>query len=478
MSHVDSILETWARDFKLAARSLTRTPMFTLVIVVTLTLAIGANTAIFSVVKPVLLEPLPYPNADRLVNIAGYAPGTEQPELGVPDEVYFEWRASVRAIEDGGLYATGMTTTRVEGRVEQQFGTRATASFFTTLGARVLHGRLPTEEDGTDVVVLSHWMWESWFGSNPDVVGRSYTFARGARTVIGVMVPEFRFPDERVAYWSPWPLRASQVAPGGFGANMIARIAPGTDRETLVAQLAPVPRRVQARLGGSPSYAGIMQRYGPVVTPLREHLVGKISTPLWILLGTVGIVFLVACANLANLFMVRAESRRRDFAVRRAHGAGRADLVRLQMAEALALAGTGGAGGILLAWACVPLLIRAAPDAVAGGIQSTPIPGLASAGLDITALLFTGAMCVLAACAFGLLPAIRFSSGQLGSLRQAGSVGRIAFTREALVVLQTASAVALLVGSGLLVRSFWKLSRVDPGYDTSGILTFQIAPDR
>jgi predicted permease len=478
---VSRLLEAWAKDFKHAARSLSRAPTFTLVILVTLALAIGANTAIFSVVKDVLLEPLPFPNADRLIHIGGTAPGTQQPaEFGVPDELYFEYRENVPALEDVAVYSTGSSTTRAEGQTEQLFLTGATPSLFTTLGARPILGRLFTDEDGAAVVVLSHWLWQSWFGSDPAVVGRSYYFARQTRTVIGVMGPDFRFPDERVAFWLPAQVRAAQVTPGGFGLTLVARMAPGVDHAGLMAQLEPLARRVQERLGGPASYAQIMERHRPVVRPLREQLVGNVGTALWILLGMVGIVFLIACANVANLFTVRAESRRQDLAVRSALGSGRGGLVRSQMAEALLLAVAGGVGGALTAWACVPLLIRAAPDAVAGGFSSAPIPGLAAAGVDSTALLFAAGVSILAACAFGLLPAIRFSAtGTSGSLRETRAiVGRHGLTRDVLVVVQTASALVLLVGSALLARSFWQLSQVDPGYDTEGIFTFQISPDQ
>jgi putative ABC transport system permease protein len=237
---------------------------------------------------------------------------------------------------------------------------------------------------------------------------------------------------------------------------------------------------VQERLGGPAPYVRIMQHHRPVVKPLRDQLVGSISTALWILLGTVGIVFLIACANVASLFTVRAENRRRDLAVRRALGAGRGDLVRSQLTEALLLAAAGGAAGALIAWVGVPLLVRAAPDAVAGGFGGAPIPGLATAGLDRTVLLFTVGLSVLAACAFGLLPALRFSGARLGGVQQAGRgiVGRSGITRDLLVVVQTASALVLLVGSALLVRSFWQLSHVDAGYDTDNIFTFQIAANR
>jgi predicted permease len=473
--------EKWVKDFRHAARSLARTPGFTLTVVVTLALAIGANAAIFSVIKPVLLEPLQFPNADRLVHIAGTAPGTDQPEeFGVPDELYFEYRQSVPAIEDAALYGTGSSTTRAEGQVDQLFVTQATPSFFTTLGAQPLLGRLPNDSDNGSVVVLSHWLWQAWFGSDAKVIGRSYSFANQTRTVIGVLKPEFRFPDERVAFWVPLVMRAAQVTPGGFGPQMVARVAPGTDRAQLAAQLEPLARRVQQRLGGPAPYVRIMERHRPIVKPLRDHLVGKIAAALWILLATVGIVFLVACVNVANLFTVRGETGRVDLTVRRALGASRSDLVRSQLTEALLLAAAGGVLGALIAWAGVPLLVRTAPDAVAGGFSGAPIPGLATAHLDLSALLFTAGISVLAACGFGLLPALRLSGSRLGSLQHAGRgiVGRGGYTRDALVAAQTACAVVLLVGAALLMRSFWRLSNVDTGYDTRDVFTFQIAPGR
>ena len=470
-------LDKWVKDFRHAARGLVRTPGFSVTVVITLALAIGANAAIFSIVKPVLFAPLPYSNADRLVHIGATAPGTDQPEeFGVPDELFFEYRESVPALEDAAIYGTGSSTTRAEGQVDQLFVTQATPSLFTTLGAQPLLGRLPNDQDNGNVVVLSYWLWQSWFGSDPKVIGRTYTFANQNRAVIGVLKPEFRFPDERVAFWVPLTIRAAQVTPGGFGPNMVARVAPGTDRAQLIAQLEPLARRVQQRLGGPAPYVKIMERHRPIVMPLREHLVGKIATALWILLGTVAIVFLIACVNVANLFTVRAETRRTDFAVRSALGAGRFDLIRSQLTEALLLAAAGGVIGAIIARAGVPLLVSAAPDAVAGGFGGAPIPGLAHAHLDLQALLFTAGMSLLAACAFGLLPAIRLSRSH-GSLQQAGRgiVGRGGFTRDALVTAQTACAVVLLVGAGLLMRSFWRLSHVDAGYDTKNIFTFQIA---
>ena len=312
-------LEKWTKDFKYAARGLTRAPGFTLVVVGTLALAIGANATIFSVVNAVLLKPLPFPNADRLVYIGGSAPGTEQPpEFGVADELYFEYKESVPALEDLAMYGTGSSTSRAEGQVDQLFFTQATPSFFTTLGVQPMLGRLPNDQDTNSVVVLSNWLWRTWFGSNPDVINKSYTFASQTRTIIGVMHPEFRFPDERTAFWMPFVIRPAQVTPGGFGPSVVARVKPGTDRAVLMSQLEPLARRVQQRLGGPAPYVKIMERHRPIVKPLREQLLGTVGTALWILLGTVAIVFLIACANVASLFTVRGENRRQDLAVRSA----------------------------------------------------------------------------------------------------------------------------------------------------------------
>jgi predicted permease len=465
-------LEAWARDFMHATRNLLRAPGFTLVTAGTLALAIGANTAIFSVVDAVLLRSLPYADTDRLVSVRGTAPGSDLPdEVGVTDEMFVQYRDNADLLEDMGMYGVVQSTARAEDQVERLFMGRVTAGTFPTLGATPALGRLPTDDDDENVVVLSDWLWNAWFGADSDVLGRAYEIAGASRTVVGVMRPEFRFPDERVALWINMVIEEGELTPGGFGPSMVARLAPGADHADVAAQLAPLARRLPEQFGGNAIYARIMEQYRPIVRSLREELVGDVDGPLWVLLGTVGIVLLIACANVANLFIVRAESRRQDLAVRRALGAGRTGLVRSQMAEALLLAALGGAGGALLALVGVPLLVRAAPEG---------IPRIETVGLDLTALLFTAGVSVVAACAFGLVPAIRVSNpGLVGGLRQGG--GRVGggpshWGRDALVVLQTASALVLLVASGLLVQSFWQLSRVDPGFDTDDIFTFQIAP--
>ena len=468
-------LDDWGRDFGQAARSLARAPGFAIVTVVTLALAIGANTAIFSVIDTVLLDPLDYPASDRLVAIHASAPGSDLPEeFGPAPEFYIQYRES-ELLEDVAIWRDAQTTARWENNIERLFITQASTSLYSALGVTPALGRLPNEQDTPgSVALISHRLWETWFGADPEAIGRSFEVSGDMRTIIGVMKPDFRFPYERVSVWIHAALRDdAEVQPGNFaGEYLLGRMVPGTDLEALEAELGVLAARLPERYGGSAQYREIIERHQPVVRTLEEELVGDVAGPLWLLLGTVGIVLLIACANVANLFSVRADSRRHDFDVRQALGAGRGRLIRTQMTEALLLAGAGGVAGVLLAWAGLPLLVRVAPE---------NIPNLANAGLDANALLFTVGVSALTAFVFGLAPSIRSSKPRLvGAMRQAGGIGggRRRWGRDALVLVQTASALVLLVGAGLLLRSFWTLTHVDPGYDTEDIFTFQVAPDR
>jgi predicted permease len=465
-------LEAWIRDLRHSGRKLLRTPAFTAVTVVTLGLAIGANTAIFSVIDAVLLDPLEFPEPDRLVSLRGTAPGSDLPEeFGLGGEFLVEYRENARTLEDIGFFGLSQTTVSEGANVERLFVSPASPSLFSTLGVTPVLGRLPTDQDEeAQVVVLSHWLWTDWFERDPAVLGRAVEVSGGPRTVIGVMGPDFHFPDERASMWVH-DLVTEPIQPGGFGLGIVARMAPGADHETTAAELGQLASRLPERFGGPPLYARIIEQFRPVVRSLEEELVGDVRAPLWILMGTVAIVLLIACANVANLLIVRTEARRQELAVRRAMGEVRSGLVRSQMAEALLLAAGGGVAGVVIAWVGVPLLVRAAPES---------IPRLASVGIDGGALLFTAGVAALAAVAAGLLPAVRFSDPELASAlqtsRRVGTApGRL--TRDGLVVVQTAAALVLLVGSGLLFQSFLELHRVDPGYDTEDIFTFQMAPD-
>ena len=474
---VRGVIESWTSDVIHATRRLLRAPGFTLVTVATLALAIGASTAIFSVVDAVLIDPLSYPNADRLVTIRGTAPGSGLPEeFGVGPEFFVSYRDKADLIEQIGMFQVAQTTVRNDERVDRLFIVNATPSLFVTLGVRPLLGQLPMPQDDSDrasVGLISHTLWTTWFASDPAIIGRSIEVSGQRTTVIGVMGPDFRFPESRISVWLRAPAIDEQaIRPGRIGFQLLARLKPGATTEDLTSQLATVASRLPERWGGTATYARVIAQHRPVVRTLEADLVGEIARPLWIVLGTVAIVFLIACANVANLFIVRSESRRRDLAVRNALGAGRAGLIRSQMAEALLLALTGGGLGALLAWLGVPLLVAAAPDGVAN-IDLVRLSGVS--------VLFAVGLSIVAACLFGLLPAIRFSRPKaLGDLRQPGRIGSAQgrVVRSALVVVQTASALVLLVAAGLLARSFWELSRVDLGYATDDIFTFQVAPQR
>jgi putative ABC transport system permease protein len=465
-------------DVRHAVRRLVRVPGFSSIAIATLALAIGAGTAIFCVVDAVLLNTLAHPHADRLVSIAASAPGSDlRGVTGVGAEFYLACRTEADKLEDAGIFTTVQTTARTKDRVDRPFMVLVTSSVFTTLSAKPHRGRLPTAEDEKNhapVMVISHALWQDWFGGDEAVIGTRFEVGGIQREVIGVMEPAFRFPDSRRSIWVLMPLAdKSRIRPGSFNFGLVGRMTPGTRHEDLAAQLAIVARRLPDRWGGPAEYRRMIELHQPVVRSLKEVLVGTTARPLWILFGAVGIVFLIACANVANLFMVRAEGRSRELAVRLALGASRGELIRSMMAEAFVLAAVGGVLGAFLAWAGLPALVRAAPEGV---------PNIDLVALNAMPLLFATGLVILAALAFGLAPAISFSRTKLVSdLHQVGrgsggGSARGRFVRNALVVVQTASAVVLLVGAGLLARSFWNLSRVDLGFDTKDVLTFQVAP--
>ena len=265
-------LEAWTRDFMYAARALRRAPGFTVVTVATLALAIGANTAIFSVVDTVLLDPLDYPAADRLVIIRASAPGTDMPEEFSPaPEFWVQYRDNADMLEDLGMFrGPGQTTVRSDDHTERLFFLQAVPSLYSTLGVTPALGRLPTTEDPSGrVMVISHWLWTTWFGADPSVIGRSYEVSGDPRTVIGVMGPEFRFPTDRTALWLHAMLGdETQIRPGSWGFSLIGRMTPGTEHVDLESQLAILASRLPERFGGSAAYRRIIEQPRPIVRSL------------------------------------------------------------------------------------------------------------------------------------------------------------------------------------------------------------------
>ena len=467
------MIAQWTTDLRQAWRALHRTPAFLVTCVATLALAIGAVAGMFSVVDSVLLRPLPFRDPQRLVALAGTAPGSDLPErFELGDDFYLHYKESSKLLDGLFVFGGGTSTLRTENRVERIRMAWPSNDMYRTLGVSPQLGRVPVAEDGDGVVVISDQLWSSWFGRDPSVVGKSYFVSGSMRRVIGVMPPEFRFPDDGTMLWVATPIRSEDVRPGQFGSPVVARMKPGVTREQLAAELTTLARQLPTRFGGSAAYARIIAQHRAVVDDLRESIVGPtVRTSLWVLLGAVSLVLVIACANVTNLFLVRAEGRRRDMAVRRAIGASRSRLVRLQMAEALLVALPAGAVAVALGAVALPLFLRAAPEG---------IPRLGQAGLDVATVATAFGLVLVAALACGVVPAIRASSPDLTRLRDGGrgaTRGR-RWGRDLLVVGQTALALLLLIGSALLVQSFQKLRHVDPGYETRDIYTFQFAPDQ
>ena len=468
---MSSIGRDWGRDLRHALRSLRRAPGFTAVTVGTLGLAIGVSAGMFSVVDTVLLNPLPYGSVDRLVHVGASAPGSGLPdEFGVSAEFYIHYRERSKLLEEVAIYNSGTSTMRADDRVERIRMSWPTNSLYSTLGVRPILGRLPVADDADRVAVISYALWTSWFANDSSVIGRSYEMSGAPRTIIGVMGPDFRFPTDDTQLWISGDFRPEGIVPGRFNFPLVARMAPGATVEMVEQELTALAKELPERFGGTANYAKVIGQHRAVVRTLEEQVLGSVARPLWVLLGAVGIVLLIACANVANLFMVRAEGRQRDLAIRRAIGAARVRLIQSQMAEAVVVALLAGALAIALAAMTLPAFLRAAPRG---------IPRLDEVGLDATTLLFALIVALLAAVACGLVPAVRASAPDLNRLREGGrgATRRSTLARDGLVVAQTALALVLLISSGLLVRSFKSLHSVDPGYDTEDIFTFQIAPD-
>jgi len=462
----------WIGELRMALRTLSRSPGFTLAAVGTLALALGANAAIYAVADQVVLDPLPFENSDELVYIAASAPGTDFPdEFGVSMEFYLQYSEEADQLESLSTFDSFTATLRLGDRVERARMSRPTPSLFEVLQGEPLLGRLPTADD-RDAAVLTHAMWQDWFGGDPDVIGNSLWAMNGPKTVVAVMPPEFRFPDDGPLLWIPRePDPTGEVQVGNFGMDLVGRLAPGATEESLTRQLSVLAERLPERFGGSAAYAGLIEQHVPVVRPLEDEVFSEIAGAVRVLLGAVAVVLLIACANVANLFSVRAETRGRELAVRRALGAGRGTLIRSQMSEAVLVALGAGLAALGTASAALPFFLRWAPESLPG-LQTVHLSSL-TIGLTLTAAVVAALLC-------GLVPAIRASSPGMGWLRDGarGSTGRTRWGRNGLVVTQTALALVLLTGSGLLLRSFAELRSVDPGYDTQDIFTFQFAAEQ
>jgi predicted permease len=461
-------------DVRFAVRVLRRAPVTSLLAVLTLALGIGVNTAVFSAANGVLLRPLPFADPERLVAL-----GEDNAEKDWTMQIaavanYLDWREQVPAFRDVAAYADFDQRVTITGLGDPHALHASTVSgnFFDVLGVRPLLGRgFRMEESWSDaerVVVLSHAGWTREFGADPGVVGRSVRLDGREARIVGVMPPRLAFPHDEVDLWTTfrwepsargqeWFRRAHWVRP-------IARLRPGVSQEEASAQFQAVVRRLQER------YPSTNRGMGAHIVPLHRFLVGDTRAPLLVLLGAVGVLLLLACANVGNLLLVRAAGRARELALRDALGAGRGRLVRQLLTESLVLSAAGGALGLLLGW-----LGTRALDA----LRPAQLLHEGQLGMDLRVVAFGVAATLVSGVLFGLLPALWSARAPLvRSLRdgsRAVGLGRGARRLSgALVAGEVAMSLLLLAGAGLLVRSYQRLQQVDPGFDDRGVLTFTV----
>jgi putative ABC transport system permease protein len=458
----------FSRDVRHALRMLVRTPAFSIIAILTFAVGIGANAAVFSVVDGVLLRSLPYPDSDRItmVWLDNRREKIKEDITSYPN--YRDWRDRNSSYEHLAAYSETAFALTGAGEPERLLGAAVTANFFDVLGMKPLTGRLFTaanETEGQDLVaVISYGLWQRRFGGASDVVGRTITLSTRPHEIIGVMPPEMRWPQQ-AELWKPLaPSQGARESRGSFWLPVIGRLKPGVSVTQAQAEMSGISTQMEQAFPGN-------RGYGAYVVSLRDQLVGNIERPLAVLMGSVGFVLLIACANLANLMLGRTAARRRELAIRTALGAGRGRLIRQIVTEALVLAMLGGTAGVVLAQWATRFFVTLAAD---------NIPAGARVGVDARVLVFAFAIATVSALIAGLLPALQASRAAVGdALREGGRQGGPAGsrrTRNMLVAAEVALALILLTGAGLLLQTLWGMQQVDRGFsvDRIGVATISL----
>jgi predicted permease len=460
-------------------RRLGRSPLFTAVAILTLAVGIGANSAIFSIVNGVLLKPLPYDDPERLVGVWHKAPGLGFGEVNQSPALHFNYREENRVFEDIGMWGGGAVAVTGLAEPERVEVLRVTCGVLPILKVQPLLGRFFSAEDDSPgsqlTVILTYDYWQRRFGGDPGVIGRKLIADGRPRDIIGVMPKSFRFLRTRPSLLVPLRMNRSEVYVGNFSYQAIARLKPGF---TLEQANADVERMIPLVLKKFPLPPGFTEkmlekaRLGPNLRSLKQDAVGDVGKVLWVLLGTVGMVLLIACANVANLFLARAEGRQRELAVRTAMGAGFRQIAGELLLESVTLGVIGGILGLFLAFGGIRLLLAMGPES---------IPRLEEISIDPTVLLFTFGISVLAGILFGLLPVFRYARPDLTfALKEGGRAssegGERHRARSALVISQVALALVLLISSGLMIRTFEAMRKVQPGFvRPAEVLTLRIS---
>ena len=455
------------QDLAFGVRQLVQSRGFTAVAVFTLALGIGATAAVFSVLDAVVLRPLPFPHADRIVNVWPMRQGT----ISSPSAPEFLGQAGVPGFEYAAASISGAGATMTFGdRPETISSGRVSADFFKVFGVQPELGRTFSREEDqpgqAGVVVLSHHMWMTRFGGDRGITGRTVTIDAIPRTVIGVMPASFELTTGGDELWLPLALTPEQATRyGEHFLTVTARLGPHATRQQAAAASTAAERRVVEHI---PDRTSSLDAFRIELTPYKQDLIGDYSARLFILLGAVAVVLLIACVNVANLLLARGTTRMRELAIRSALGAGRARLVRQLLTESLVLSIAGAAAGLAVAFGLVRVIVSVAPP---------DLPRLGQVAIDGRVVFFTLVVSVVCSVVFGLMPALRTAGTQLqGALRQGGRGGMSARdrTRAVLVAAEVALAITLVVGAGLLIRSAILAARVDPGFDPHGVLAARL----
>jgi putative ABC transport system permease protein len=470
-------MQTLWQDLKFALRMLRKNPGFTAVAILTLALGIGANTAIFSVINTVLLQPLPFKEPGRIINLVQYDLKTKASGALMSYTKYTQIQEQSKTFESmAGFYPLTLSLV-TEREPEAVNGARASIDFFRVLGISPTRGRafLPEEEQdgGPDVAVISDGFWHSHFAGDPAALGKVLVLDGKSATIVGILPASFRFPLQypEPDVWLPRPsetvlLTPAQVRGGASYFNMIARLRPEETLQRASAELDAINASYKQQFGSNADAT----KFGILAQTLEESLVGGLRPSLLVLLASVGFVLLIACANVANLLLARATARDREIAVRKALGASGGRLVRQLLSESILLSVCGGVLGVFLAAALMPASRSISPGAV---------PRLGEAKIDGVVMVFSLLLCVITGIAFGLVPALQTSKKDLHEIlkeggrgsSESGSRGRF---RALLVVAEIGIALVLMTGAGLLIQSFSRLMQVDPGFSPKNLMTFPL----